>query len=311
MEISEFITWDKFDIKRMVKTEPETRTSKARQDPNNPSKIIDSVQYQILPIKYEYDKEVRGEKVKVVAPLAVELPKLRAPSGIIRRKSMYGNGETAHVFTIFDMSNEDCAKLCSLDKNSFWTSLYDWFVNRLWELRSQIPSVKKLPSKEAMPGMFAFPIYYPRDPNTSEVIKGSNPSKYMPLRCFGEPGTPKRRECVFKAPVEDKTGEPFKTIPWEILESASFEYIPIVVFKQLYIGGGKVVMQYDVISAVVTSITPIGTRSLQTETLNKYKENKEVYERLKREIEYFESGFRRKEDDNVSLKQFLSESFDD
>lgn len=275
-----FTTFDTFETERMVKTSLDTKQSKPRADPNNPSAPPQSVTYQVTSLQYEYDvkDEKTGQVTKNVAPLAVEAPELFSPMGIATKFNSNGY-EAASLFTIFDFRKGEVKNFCSLGEShtgmaaGFWQQLYSWCLNRIWELRSQIPTVQRLPAKEALLGMFAYPIYFSRDPSTGDVVSGSNPSKYFNLLCRGKPGSAMRKETLFKAPIV--TGEvggkkQFQTIPWDLLKNVEMVFKPVITFKQLYIGGGKVSLQFEITSAVVKSATPINSTSAQKESLNEY-----------------------------------------
>lgn len=274
-----YVEHNEFNPDQMVKTALESKQSKPRVDPANPTAGAQSVTYQLMTLMYEYTVPTKdGVNNKVVAPLAVQAPEIFSPQGIMTKVNAQGF-ETASIFVMFDMTKPDVQAFCSLGKDhngmdpGFFQLLYRWCVNRVWELRSQIPTVARLPSPEAMLGMFPYPLYYSRDPMTNKVVPGSNPSKYFNLMSRGKRGSVMRKETQFKAPlVEGEVAgkKEYKSYSWEMLESAAVLLRPIISFKQIYIGGGKVSLQMEITSAVVLDAKPAGSASIQDAALANY-----------------------------------------
>ena len=97
-------------------------------------------------------------------------------------------------------------------------------------------------------------------------VKGKNPSKFLSLINYGEPGSFKRRETLFNYPVKDANGKP-KKIDWQYLEGVNMSFIPNIHFKKVYIGS-KITIQTEVQSAVITKINKIGDLTSQTSTID-------------------------------------------
>ena len=288
------IKHSEFNPTCMVKTSLDSKQSKPKLDPQNPTAGLQSVSYHVSQILYEYSStDQKGNPCKVVAPLAVECPELYSPIGILSKINVQGY-ETASLFTVFDMTKQDIKSFCSLGKEhsgldpGFWQVFYKWCMQRVWELRSQIPTVARLPAIEALLGMFAYPLYFARDPVSSQVMVGSNPSKYFNLLCHGQSGSVTRKETLFKAPISDGDvagKKQFRTIPWKYLQSVEMVFMPIITFKQLYIGGGKVTLQFEITSAVVKHVIPINSSCAQDSTLAEYESNDDVRNTITAQID--------------------------
>lgn len=289
-----FIKFTEFNPANMVPASLDAKQSKPRVDPANPGAGAQSVSYHVTALLYEYDVvDQRGNPAKVVAPLSVEAPELYSPQGIQSKINAQGF-ETASLFTVFDMTKDDVKAFCSLGPEhtgmaaGFWQVFYKWCMERVWALRMNIPTVARLPAPEALLGMFNYPLFFTRDPATSKVTAGSNPSKYFNLLCYGKPGSATRKETLFKVPITD--GEvagkkQYRTLPWSILRSVEMIYKPIITFKQLYIGGGKITLQFEISSAVVRHVVPINSESVQDSSLAEYESNDTVRSTIAAQIE--------------------------
>lgn len=290
-----YVEHTEFNPDQMIKTALESKQSKPRVDPANPAAGAQSVAYQLLTLVYEYlvpNKD--GTITKVVAPLSVQAPEIYSPQGIMTKINPQGF-ETASIFVMFDMTKPDIKAFCSLGPEhtgieaGFFQKLYRWCIDRVWELRAQIPSVaRNIPTKAALVGMFSYPLYYARDVTSGDVIPGSNPSKYFNLLSRGKRGSVMRKETQFKAPIvkgEIAGKKEYQTYKWEMLESASIVMRPIISFKQLYIGGGKVSLQMEITSAVVLDAQPAGTKSIQDAALASYANDANVNARVSAQFE--------------------------
>lgn len=290
-----YVEHNEFNPDQMIKTALESKQSKPRIDPANPAAGAQSVAYQLFTLMYEYvvpNKD--GTTTKVVAPLSVQAPEIYSPQGIMTKINPQGF-ETASIFVMFDMTKPDVKAFCSLGPEhtgieaGFFQKLYRWCIDRVWELRAQIPSVaRNIPTKAALVGMFAYPLHYARDVTSGEVIPGSNPSKYFNLLSRGKRGSVMRKETQFKAPIvkgEVAGKKEYETYKWEMLESAAILMRPIISFKQVYIGGGKVVLQMEITSAVVLDAQPVGTKSIQDAALASYANDADVHARVTAQFE--------------------------
>lgn len=93
------------------------------------------------------------------------------------------------------MTKDDVKSFCSMGEDThgcsegFWQVFYRWCVDFVWESRQQLQPVSRLPAKEGLLGMLAYPIFHVRDPMSCKIVPTSNPSKYFNLLCRGKPGS--------------------------------------------------------------------------------------------------------------------------
>ena len=70
-------------------------------------------------------------------------------------------------------------------------------------------------------------------------------------------------------------GEHSKVLDWKDLKGMTFKCIPLFRFKEIYIGGGKASMRYDIKSAIVTSPPlPFKAVSMQAQTAERFAQRK-------------------------------------
>jgi hypothetical protein len=262
-----FVTFDKFDHTKLVKTSIDAKTAK-QTDPKTGE--VKTIPYNTTALKYEYETiNSKGEICRVIDNLAIEFPELYSPSGIMRKTNQQGF-ETASLFTQFDITKPEIDQATKMGPNFTggpMDSLYQWVCERVWECKGQLPSIMaKLSGKHSLSSVVSYPIYFTKNSETLEIVAGSRPSKYFNLMCYGKEGSATRKETLFKAPTGDaKKG--FATIPWSLLTNVELKFIPVVTFKQVYMGGGKVSIQFEITSAVVTSVSPSNSTSAQVDTL--------------------------------------------
>ena len=93
---------------------------------------------------------------------------------------------------------------------------------------------------------FKFPIVYPRDADTCEIIEGASPMQWINLIGSGKYKT----KFTFPGAKKDEV------IDWNVLVGSKFKFIPCFQYSHIYIGGGKMSMQIKLSSCVVTDIEP-------------------------------------------------------
>ena len=107
---------------------------------------------------------------------------------------------------------------------------------------------------------FKHPVYRPLDEVNGTPIDGRQPSMFLKL--FQRGKAPFVEQTIF-------TGLDEKPIPWTLLQNVEMKFIPLLIFKRIYVGGGKVSIQIEMLSAVVTSIKSRGTSSSQQATISR------------------------------------------
>lgn len=278
-----YIKHTEFNPDNLIKTNVESKQSKPRVDPSNPAAGAQSVPYQVMPIRYQYSvKREDGTSVPVIGPLSIEAPPLFSPSGIMIKSNSEGF-DTGSIFTTFDMTDPDVRSFCSMgpehtgDEPGFWQKLYVWCLDKVFEARPQIPSImNRARDKASLAGLFGFPLYFKRDMATGDILPGSNPSRFFNLTSYGKVGSAGRKETTFQSSIVDRIigGEKsYKSYSWNMLTNAEVKFQPVITFRQLYIGGGKVTLQFEITSAVVVSAVPAGSSCKQKDTISRYEQD--------------------------------------
>jgi hypothetical protein len=103
---------------------------------------------------------------------------------------------------------------------------------------------------------------------------------------------------TFKTRFEGLDGE---IIPWEDLENADFDIIPVIKFRRLFVGSTNNSIQHQLVSGIVLNITAHVQESGQKETLEKY-----VQEHPE-EVENYLEQIKKIRQRNVSLQRTLNE----
>ena len=307
-----FVNHLNFDVNRLIKTALESKTSKPKPDPNNPNGQPISLQYNTSSIMYEYDVlDKDGKTCKVVAPLCVEGPELSSPSGVLTKTQANGF-DSASIFTNFDLTDPEVAQFVSFGTppgsdgqggkdSGFWESFYRACMNRVWDIKGQIPFLARIPTKAGLEGLFGYPIFFMRDPNTSQIVSGKNPSKYFNLVSYGKPGSFTRKETLFTVPIEiKKIGDrvQYQKLDWKFLKGVEMRFKPLITFKQLYMGAGKVSLQFEITSAIVTHIIQANTQSAQSDSLAKYASNSTIASNILAQVEALTRSFENASTDN-------------
>lgn len=114
--------------------------------------------------------------------------------------------------------------------------------------------------------LFKNPVYRPRDKLTLELLEGRALSMY--LKCFTRGTYPYIEQTTFTHPGDTKI-----PISWEMLRFAEIKFIPLVQFKNIYCGT-KASIQMEMVSAIVTKITPRGGSRRQDDTAAELRESR-------------------------------------
>lgn len=101
------------------------------------------------------------------------------------------------------------------------------------------------------------PVYYKRDEVTGERVAGTNPSMWVKMNHW------RNNKTLFT----DLNETP---IDWSLLKDVEIKMIPLVHVEKIYVGS-KASLQLKLVSAVITDIAPINTRTRQTRTIDRLK----------------------------------------
>jgi hypothetical protein len=274
------IDYKAFEAARLQKTPPQQKQSQPKLDPNNPHAPPAPITYYEIPISYKYVIEKDGQNMEVIGDLYVEGPELFSPSGI-NTKEM--SGRPVHsIFTQFDLQNPEIQGFLSLDQTNpgMMHRLYLAVLQRLEECKGAV-GLGRMQNANMLEAVTTYPIHWPRDATTSQIIVGKNPSKYFSLFSYGS-GYGLRRS-LFCAPLDDEQGKP-QVLSWDLLRGVEMRFKPLFHFKKVYVGGGKASIQFDISSAVVTHIIKANTESNQTDTIAALKSNDSLTNNLREQI---------------------------
>lgn len=152
------------------------------------------------------------------------------------------DGATKHyIFTQFDSNNPIHTQwIASMRK------IYDDCVDLLYSIKKKIKMYGFDKNYPEWTG-FKFPLYYPRDNNTGEILKDKPPSMFLKL--FGNGRRLNQEQTLFT----DMHGNP---VPWELLSNIQMKFIPLIHIKYIYVNNSRASIQMHLQSAIITSIKP-------------------------------------------------------
>lgn len=270
------VNWKDFDPERLVQTNIEKRTITPKPDPTKSAadqpKPIDE---QSIPQMYRYqtfdDKgNVTGE---VVSELCVELPKITSPDGIKTEK-----GKGSSILCHFDQNDKDVKDFCE----NFCENYLKILFKRLFTHRGHISSISSITDPNHIAGSIKPILFRQRDPNTSELVPGKNPTKYFKLIDFGEPGSFKQRQTPFVEPIIDPVTKKPKIVEWDILRNVRMQIIPLIKFKLYH--RSKIQLEATMISAVLVGLEKSGTENRQMDTCLQISQDKLIMESLELQL---------------------------
>jgi hypothetical protein len=218
--------------------------------------------YNEIAIEYNYgdaDNQLR-------APFLWELPEVTTTIGI-SESDIGGRKKFSIPISLNPIGNEEHKKCISLMDSTYKTCADLIFKNR---------ASLKLPHfmKENPEGSnFKHPVYYPRDKVTLEIIPGKSPSMYLQLSIRKDSKT------MF-------CGLDEKPISWELLKNVQMNFIPLVHFEKIYVGGGKPSLQMKLVSGIVTSVMSKSSVVRQKSTIERLRQSKpELFQNVSKQIE--------------------------
>jgi hypothetical protein len=107
-------------------------------------------------------------------------------------------------------------------------------------------------------GMFRPPLYWHRDEQTGEIIKGKNPSLWTYLRTY------KNNRTMFV----DLNGNP---VSWDLVRDSDVTLLPCIYIEKIFVGS-KITFKIFLQSAVILDIVRTGSTTRQVSKLDKYKQ---------------------------------------
>lgn len=253
--IPTLVTYANFTITRLTCTSAESKivpgTGPNAVPPSNPQS------YSIIPLMYNFG-ELDDRKL---SDLLYEGCEMESPYGIQIKEGQSGRKEQS-IMCKFDVNDAENLR--------FIESVNQLHIGCAYILHSMKGTVKLPMFNNSTPEMaeatgLKNPVFRPRDPTTSEIIQGRSPSMYLKLFNRGKP--PMVEQTLF-------TGLDGKPIPWALLQGVEMKFIPLILVKRIYIGGGKGSIQMEVQSAIVTFIRARNTSTRQTETIQRLQQSR-------------------------------------
>jgi len=223
------------------------------------------VQYKEIPIQYNYGTP----ESPIIDSLFFELPEVSSFGGIVeKRESKPGlkEGDPAYMkesysmMFSFNLQDQECAACLKKFDEMHKGTCYALAKHKG---RVGMPSFNP-----EFPGeIYKHPIYYKIDPVTCERVAGKNPSLWVKLNSY------KNNKTLFTDLEEN-------IIDWSLLKDVEVKMIPLLHVEKIYIGGGKASLQIKLVSAVITDIAPINTKTKQTATIDRLKQRKGLAENV-------------------------------
>jgi hypothetical protein len=254
------VNWKDFKIENMVIGSIQKKTSK-----------MDTTKtYNECTLSYNYEKNIDGKIIIVNDELFIEFPEISSNGGIMIKENQSGKME-ASMLCSFNLGDPDMKEFVSQgsllepEEQGLMGKIFFTTLDFLFKEKSKVPAFSRIPKIENMESLLTPILYWSYD--EQGIIKTKNPSKFIPLINYGEPGTFKRRETLFNLPSLDKNGKP-KKADWEDLKGVNVSFIPNVHFKKIYIGA-KASFQTEIESAIITKIVKIGDETSQSSTIER------------------------------------------
>jgi hypothetical protein len=252
-EVSRMITYENFDVNRL-------EISPLGVQQKTVEKGGSKIPYSEIPLIYRYAPTV-------VDDLYLEGPKLSIKGGI--RMSVLDGQKVYSIMTRLDMNNSDHAKFCMC-----LMQIYQRTAEFIETSRHKLSNTYARFQAAHAPMAYKQPIFFPTD-EMKNPITNTYATIFFKLMKGGYFG--------------DTTlfiGADGKQIDWSLLgltTNVEFEMVPVVRIQKIYLGA-KPSLQIKLFSAVVISLKPGNTTSMQIHTLEKYREQADQFNAGKAEV---------------------------
>ena len=214
------------------------------------------VQYKEIPLHYNYGTE----QTPIIDSCFFECPVVSSFGGIVTKRDerpgkapgdpTYVRESYSMMFT-FELQDPECVNcLNKLD------DLHLASAQILGRFKGKASMYDFNPDSPG--GLYKNPVYWKRDEVTGERVAGRNPSLWVKLNNY------KNNKTLFT----DLNENP---IDWSLLTDVEIKMLPLIHVEKVYIGGGKASLQLKLVSAIITDIVPINTRTRQTKTIDRLK----------------------------------------
>jgi len=273
-----------FDPARVIRQTPEKKEAK---DENG-----NAITYYNTKILYRYTiKDDKGNPVDAVGDLYTEFPKITVKTGIITKKGKYEKHSVFVEFNLRDEKIRDLVKPAPRDANQNVCGrggpiddIYRSFLSLFFDNRATFGQ-GKLNNLGAAEGAVDYPIYWPTDKTTNQVIQGKNPSKFFQLFCWGV--GPNVRRTPFIPAILKPDGKPSDPLDWDKLRNMEIDITPVIHWKQLYSAKSSSI-QSEISSCIVSRIVPASAAIDQTATIKSMVSDETLTTALREQIEALE-----------------------
>lgn len=211
------------------------------------------IKYYSIPVQYN----MGSEEQLCYNDFILEGPEITSRYGIQTKSFKSDNGDTEKVQnSVSGTLDNNCSN------SSEFVDVCDQINDRIAELLSEIAGQigKRTYTKEIFNATVKKLVYIKIDEVTGARI--GNPYFTTKLFCRGKP--PMYEKTLFT----DASGT---QIPWEILEDVTMSYIPLYKISRIYIGSTLIVVQGELVSAIVTDIQQRGSIVKQQYTIDQLK----------------------------------------
>jgi hypothetical protein len=267
---SNFVDFSEFSISNLIINSVQNKQSKATSGST-------AVNYYEIPLSYN----VGTTEEQMVSSFFIQFPEVSTNQGIVKGQQQ---GKVNYsIPVVFSLQNKEHVGLIKVLRD-----IHTHCSVKIAPMRGTV-GMRNFKAEDSEGTGFAFPLYYPTDKVTGEVIPGRNPSTYLKCKysIYGD-----REE---KTLFTDLRGN---TIKWDFLSNVDMKFIPLIHIEKLYIGGGKIRLQMKLVQAVVTDIVKRGSVSLQRSTIERYAQlNPEKVEALEKQLKAL---LETETDDNIS-----------
>lgn len=275
----------------------ERKESQQKPDPET-GKLSDKVTYYSAPLAFNYKNPKNGKMMRAPRML-IQGPKMKSNGGIQLKEN---NGRMqASMWCSHDMTDEkinnfigypvepdDWIKMPDIstdeedgrDSIGFMSNLHQMCMDSAYECRGSI-GVTGIKNRSAFEAIFKNPYKFRHNPDGT-VVPGCNPSKYYNLYLMGDIRKKGHRKAIMSIPANNKDGE--TVLDWAFLKDADVEFIPLFNFKSVYCGGGKLSLQMEIVSAVITSFVKQDSKGKQVETIQALREDKALLNTLQDQL---------------------------
>lgn len=247
-----YVVYNEYTNGRLSCTPPEKKTVPGTGPNAKPPNAEQN--YYNIPLMYNF---ARDNNSKTLGDFQFEGCEMTTTQGL-RTTANVQTGRSEHSIMVrYDINTPEQARFLEV-------------IDEIHNGSAQIVQAYKMPVKMphfnaqmAQATGFKHPVHRPLDELTGVPTEGRQPSMFLKL--FQRGKAPFVEQTIF-------TGLDGKPIPWTLLQNVEMKFIPLLHFKRIYVGGGKVSMQIEMLSAVVTSIKSRGTTTNQQATISRLQE---------------------------------------